>query len=89
MDSQCRMMAGKRTDPTTGIKEVKFTIKIKEGSKGQVALCATARVLQSRTLNLGFLYTFSHFKRPIFTHHKITELFQQFCLLYFLDLSSN
>ena len=24
MDSQCRMMEGKRTDPMTGINEVKF-----------------------------------------------------------------
>ncbi len=26
MDSRCRMMAGKKTDPMTGIKTVKFTI---------------------------------------------------------------
>jgi hypothetical protein len=49
------MMEGKRTDPTTGIKEVKFTIKIKEGSKGISAACGgTACFMRSMKLEPWF-----------------------------------
>ena len=61
MDSQCRMMEGKRTDPMTGIKE-----NIKEGSKGiSAAGGGTACFMRSMKLEPWFpLHLFS-FQTPI------------------------